>query len=147
MKWGITILLSVGLLIYAIHYAEGSSNSGKISYNYIPPSVYNMSLDSLPQQGELSVADQIKQVEPELADLLIRISWCESHYKYFTGEKDKDDIGWYQINQRYNPTGIECAMDLTCSTLFTANEIRAGRIWKWNASKWCWKKKFNNKSN
>ncbi len=90
---------------------------------------------------EESIKERIRQTEPEMADLLIRISKCESGWNNFIGDADSRDIGWYQINKRWNPE-VEhaCAMDLECSTKWAAKEIRAGRLWKWNASRECWAK-------
>ena len=96
-----------------------------------------------PEYCDATIEDKIRRIAKQEnynnPELLIRISSCETvKWQYFTGHKDKRDIGWYQINQHYNPTGYECAMDLECSTKWTINEIRQKRLWKWNASKFCW---------
>jgi len=73
-------------------------------------------------------------------DLLLSIARAESGYNYLAiGILDNRDRGLYQINSYYNKDVDDfCSFDIKCSTIWTINEIKAGRIWKWSASRHNW---------
>ncbi|MFA5452699.1 MAG: hypothetical protein WC248_03925 [Candidatus Methanomethylophilaceae archaeon] len=46
--------------------------------------------------------------------------------------------GHYQIWLHIHPeVSYDCAMDLECSAAYTADEIRAGRLWQWTRYDYC----------
>jgi len=85
------------------------------------------------------VAKQENYGNPELA---IAIARAESRLNPdIRGEADKRDRGLYQINSHFNPEVTDqCAFDPICATKWTIKELKAGRAWKWNASKYKWGK-------
>lgn len=102
-----------------------------------------------------SIAETIKQVAQEEGfedwKLLERIMFCESSLKvdeYRDGDywnysvnptNGSMDRGFAQISAKWNPhISDETAYSLKGSVRFLSNEINAGKLWKWNASRGCW---------
>ncbi len=73
--------------------------------------------------------------------LLQNIARCESGWIYNKrGKVDPRDRGTFQINSRWNPSvSDEQADNPWFATRWTINEIKEGRLWKWQASEYCWK--------
>ena len=72
--------------------------------------------------------------------LLQEIARCESGFVADKrGRVDPRYRGTFQINSFWNPSvSDEQADDPWFATKWTINEIREGRIWKWDASEYCW---------
>jgi hypothetical protein len=91
---------------------------------------------SIQKNSNLPIQDQIRVLEPEIADTLIALADCESDFRPdVRGVVDKRDRGLYQINSYWHPeVSDECAFSVACSTKFTADMIRDGQGWQWA----CW---------
>lgn len=88
---------------------------------------------SIQKNSNLPIQDQIRQLEPELADTLIALADCESDFRPdVRGVVDNRDRGLYQINSRWHPeVSDDCAFDLVCATRWTAEMIRKGEGHQW----------------
>lgn len=79
--------------------------------------------------------------------LMSAISLCESnHHQYhqdgslLRGVIDSDDVGAFQINERYNPNAFPGAYDLVGNIDYGIRLYKALGTSPWSASKPCWNK-------
>lgn len=148
LKWG---YLAIAILAWALIAPTTRVTDYKLPAVENHPSIFLYKFDSptLPQKslGSLtgSVLDNYSQEwyqgvrMSELLDCL----WLNESSRgvrmygdYWNGKPLA--YGHYQIHLWQHPTvSYECAMDLECSTAYTANEIRAGRIWQWTKHDYC----------
>lgn len=83
------------------------------------------------------VQQRIREIEPELADVLIRLANCESSLNPYAVGDHGHSHGLYQIFLRWHPdVTLDQARDIDFATRWTAKKIRQGhgRIWT------CWAK-------
>lgn len=107
------------------------------------------SVDKLPiEEQMISIIKQVALEEGYTnVNLVIAIARAESRLNPgIRGEQDKRDRGLFQINSHFNKDVTnECAFDPVCATRWTIGELKAGRAWKWNASRYKWGKyAYNN---
>lgn len=78
------------------------------------------------------------------ADLAVRVAVCESSLNPRARNVNRAgsvDRGLYQINNRYHPhITDEMADDPVQAINFFCENVKAGRLWLWNASRACWDK-------
>lgn len=77
-------------------------------------------------------------------DLAVRVAVCESSLNPSARNVNRAgsvDRGLFQINNRYHPhITDEVADDPEQATRFFCENVKAGRLWLWNASRACWDK-------
>ena len=148
------VLLIIFICIFIDYWAIGGLyshfevNTSKAVYavQAVNPPSTGITYDQYCELYDCYVAPQdiIKRVAEEEnygnVDLLLRIAKAESEFDCSVrGRVDKRDRGCFQINSYHNPeVSDECAFDVACSAKWTINEIKAGRVWKWNASRFKW---------
>jgi len=83
------------------------------------------------------VQRRISEIEPELADTLIRLAHCESTLNPEAIGDNGNSYGLYQIFLRWHPdVTLDQAQDIDFATRWTANKIRHGQGDLWS----CWSK-------
>ncbi|MDD5340881.1 MAG: transglycosylase SLT domain-containing protein [Patescibacteria group bacterium] len=84
------------------------------------------------------VRDLAEEASFENVDLLYRIIKCESGWRpQVSGPTG--DYGLFQIVPEHNPgVSKKNANDPIFATKWAIGQIKAGNIWKWNASRHCW---------
>ena len=95
---------------------------------------------TLKQRMSEIISEVARQEGFKNKELLLAISNAESGLNPdIRGRVDNNDRGLFQINSYWNSNvSDECAFDPWCSTRWVINEINAGNLWKWNASKHNW---------
>lgn len=75
-------------------------------------------------------------------DLAVRVAKCESNFNVLALRRNADgsyDRGIYQWNDFYHPEiSNDCAFDLECATRAFCEAAKRGKLFWWNASKYCW---------
>lgn len=89
-----------------------------IKTNYAPPTVEDLIIASSPDFD---------------SQLLIRLAFLESSLNpKAVGDGHFNSRGLYQISKHYHPeVSDECAFDITCSTRWTIQQLKAGRGHWW----------------
>ncbi|MCX6743968.1 MAG: hypothetical protein NTX82_00390 [Candidatus Parcubacteria bacterium] len=83
------------------------------------------------------IQQRISEIEPELADTLIRLAHCESSLNPAAVGDENNSYGLYQIFLKWHPdVTLEQAQDIDFATRWTANKIRQGQGDLWS----CWSK-------
>lgn len=97
---------------------------------------------SMEDQMAATIATVAQEENYGQPQLLIAIAKAESRLNPgIRGESDHRDRGLYQINSYFNPDVSDaCAFDPVCSTKWAIGELKAGHLWKWNASRYKWGK-------
>mgnify|MGYP003403430693 FL=1 len=94
--------------------------------------------------GATYTLDQISELAskyPEYKSTILRVSWCESHYKnvqsdiYYKGSRE-DSWGIAQINLYWHPEVSKAqALDPEFAIDFMAKRFKAGKASEWT----CWR--------
>jgi len=87
---------------------------------------------------ESSIEARIKEIaqrEGVDGELLVKLAKCESGLNPKAVGDNGHSFGLYQINLKYHNISPICAMDVECSTLWTARMIKAGKLHLWTCAK------------
>ena len=87
---------------------------------------------------ESSIEARIKEIaqrEGVDGELLVKLAKCESGLNPKAVGDNGHSFGLYQINLKYHNISPICAMDVECSTLWTAKMIKAGKLHLWTCAK------------
>jgi lysozyme-like protein len=138
--------LFIVYLVAIIWSSLTHSFNDKVSASSLPSSSARYKFASNPP-GQSKVrayvegAARTKGVSPQIAEWIVTHE--SSHNPQATGDGG-ESRGLWQINKAWHPeVSDDCAYNVTCSTNWSLERIRAGHVDEWSTWKYC-KERFDN---
>ena len=139
INWSLIVVL-IALMIFWIFAIWGIGTiiilNEKVEICERDTTAYKIVTYYCPSPDKEHICRQIVELSTEYdvdPQLMIDLSWCESRLDpNAVGKIDNDDLGLYQINSRYHDVSDRCRKDVECSTLWTINKVKEGKISLWN---------------
>ena len=117
------------------HAAEYRTAGGPNSHFAALPEATSPPLRHLSVRAYVQSASQAAGVNPRVADWIV--SHESRHHPEATGDGG-ESRGLWQINKAWHPEVSDaCAYDVTCSTDWSLERIRAGYVDEWSTWKYC----------
>jgi hypothetical protein len=130
-----------GVYVLAIFWTSVAyALENRVTAAPIPSSSGRLKVTSNPQgrlriQAYVEGAAKIRGVDPQVAEWIVTHE--SGHRPGVTGDGG-ESRGLWQINKAWHPEVSDaCAYDVTCSTDWSLERIRAGHIDEWHTWKYC----------
>ncbi len=139
IHWFLKFLLTVYLLAIVwtsfTHAGEYRVRASSLSRSATPANLQARAPAFLHVQAYIQSASKAAGVNPRIAEWIVT---HESHHHPQATGDGGDSRGLWQINKVWHPEVPDaCAYDVTCSTRWSLDRIRAGYVDEWSTWKYC----------